>query len=286
VHHDGIRLGEGQLFGVQPIAVVILALGRDKAAVHALFLKPQHHHHIGAFQPLAHVVVKFTAEMLDSRRHQGGRRDQAQTVFHLAQQDQVGAGHAAMGDIAANRHGQALNPALGAADGQRIQQRLRRVFVPTVARVQHRAIHLRRQQVHRPRRAVPHHQQIRMHRVQCHRGVDQRLALLHRRRGDRHVHHIRTQPLSGQFETRLRAGRVLEEHVDLRQPRQHIGLFHRAPVQIDIAIRQIQNGQNFLRRKLLDPKKVAGAEGHGCLRRQRFDALIESKGCGDKSGCP
>ena len=40
----------------------------------------------------------------------------------------------------------------------------------------------------------------------------------------RHVHHIRAKPLAGQLEGGLRAGGVLEEHVDLRQARQRVGL--------------------------------------------------------------
>ena len=84
-----------------------------------------------------------------------------------------------MGDIAADCHGQPLDAPLGAADGQSIQKRLRRVFMPPVARIQHRAIHLLRQQIHRPRGPMPHHQKIGVHRVQRHRGINQRLALFH-----------------------------------------------------------------------------------------------------------
>ncbi len=127
-----------------------------------------------------------------------------------------------MGNIATDRNRQALNPPLGPPNGQRIQQRLRRVFMPPVARVQHRAIHLLRQQVHRAGIRMPHHQQIGVHGVQRHGGINQRLALLHAGLRHGHVHHIRPQPLARQFETGLRAGGVFEEHVDLRQPRQRV----------------------------------------------------------------
>ena len=63
-----------------------------------------------------------------------------------------------MRDIAANGDGQAVNAALGAANGQRIQQRLRGVFVPPVACVQHGAIHLLGEQVHRAGMGVAHDQ--------------------------------------------------------------------------------------------------------------------------------
>ena len=35
-----------ELLGVQAVTVVIFALGRDEAAVHAFLLEPQHHHHV------------------------------------------------------------------------------------------------------------------------------------------------------------------------------------------------------------------------------------------------
>ena len=166
-----------------------------------------------------------------------------------------------MGDITTNRHRETLDAALCPTDGQGIQKRLRRVFVPPIARIQNRAIHLLRQKVDRARRPVPHHQKIGVHRVQRHRRINQRLALFHRRGGHRHVHHIRPQPLARQFKTGLRAGGVFKEHVDLRQTGQSVRLFDGAPVQIDIAIGEIQNRGDFGGGQLLDAKKMTGAEG-------------------------
>ena len=191
MHDDGVLFRERQLFGVEPVTVVVFPLRRDEAAVHAFLLQAQHHHHVAIPQPLAHVLVDLAAKVCDPRGHQRRRADQADAVFHLAKQDQVRPRHAAMCDVATDRHGQALDAALGAADRQRIQKRLRRVFVPPVARVQDRAVHLLRQQVHRARGGVAHDQKIGVHRVQRQRRVDQRLALLHRGMGDRHVHHVR-----------------------------------------------------------------------------------------------
>jgi hypothetical protein len=56
-----------------------------------------------------------------------------------------------VGDVAADGDGEAVEAALLAADRQRVEQRLGRVFVPPVARVQDRAGDLLGQQVHRPR---------------------------------------------------------------------------------------------------------------------------------------
>jgi hypothetical protein len=56
---------------------------------------------------------------------------------------------------------------------------------------------------------------------------------------------------------------LLEEEVDLRHPRQGIGLLHRAAVEVDIALGQVKDRGDLQRGKLLDPQKMAGAEGHG-----------------------
>ena len=61
-----------------------------------------------------------------------------------------------MQDVAADRDGQALDAALVAADGQRIEQRLRRMLVRAVAGIDHRAIDLLRQQIDRARRVMAH----------------------------------------------------------------------------------------------------------------------------------
>ena len=121
-----------------------------------------------------------------------------------------------MQDVAADRHGEARQLALGAADGQRVEQRLGRMLVRAVAGIDHRAGDLLRQKRGGTGRGVADDQDVGAHGVQRHRRVDQRLALLHRRIADRHVHHVGAEPLAGQLEGGLRAGRGFEEEVDLR----------------------------------------------------------------------
>ncbi|MNL75979.1 hypothetical protein D3C87_2018740 [compost metagenome] len=53
-----------------------------------------------------------------------------------------------MGDVAADRDRQTADVAEGAAQAQQVQQGLRRVFVATVAGVDHGAADFLRQQVH------------------------------------------------------------------------------------------------------------------------------------------
>ncbi len=71
---------------------------------------------------------------------------------------------------------------------------------------------------------VTDNQQIRMHRIQCQRCIDQRLSLFKGGGLHRHIHYIRAQAFAGQFETGLCAGGRLEEHIDLGEARQSIGM--------------------------------------------------------------
>ena len=103
-----------------------------------------------------------------------------------------------------------------AADGQRVEQRLGRMFVRAVAGVDDGAIDLARQQMHGAGLMVAHDDDVGPHGVEGDRGVDQRLALLHAGIADRHVHHVGAEALAGEFERGLRAGRGLEEQIDQR----------------------------------------------------------------------
>jgi hypothetical protein len=169
-------------------------------AVHALALQPQHHDDVGAVQTLAHVARHFDAETLDARRQQCRRRDDTHACAHGVKQDDVRAGDAGMQDVAADRHQQALDAAFVAADGQRVEQGLRRMLMRAVTGIDHRAVELAGEQFDRAGGVMAHHKDIRVHGVEGDRGVDQRLALAHGGLADRHVHHVGAEPFARQFE--------------------------------------------------------------------------------------
>ena len=52
MHDQRIGLGAGELLVVEPEEVEIFPLARHEVRRHALALQPQHHHDVGAFQPL------------------------------------------------------------------------------------------------------------------------------------------------------------------------------------------------------------------------------------------
>jgi hypothetical protein len=161
-----------------------------------------------------------------------------------------------MQHVAADGHRQPSDLALGAADGQRVEQRLGRVFMRTVAGIDHRAADLLRQQRHRACGGMAHDQHVGPHGVERHRGIDQRFALLDAGIGDRHVHHVGAKPLAGQFERGLGPGRGFEEQVDLGQAAQCGGLFLALAGDFDRFVRLIEQIVDVRLRKPLDSEQV------------------------------
>jgi hypothetical protein len=106
-------------------------------------------------------------------------------------------------------------------------------------------------------------QHIGPHRVQRHCRVDQRLALLHRRIADRHVHHVGAKPLAGQFEGGLRAGGCFEEQIDLRQAPQGRRLLLSLSTDLDGLVGLVEEKGDILLCEPFDTDEVAvGKEDH------------------------
>ena len=95
MHDERVRLGAGQLLGVEAEEVEIFALARDEARGHALALQAQHHDDVGVLQALAHGGEDLDAEPLDAGGEQGGGRDDADARAERVEEQDVGAGDAA-----------------------------------------------------------------------------------------------------------------------------------------------------------------------------------------------
>ena len=208
------------------------------------------------------------AEALDAGRQQRDRRHHADLGAHRGQEQDVRAGDAAVQDVAADRHGQTLDPALAAADRQRIEQRLGRMLVGTVARIDDRAAHMAGEQRHGATVLMAHDQHVRVHGVQRHGRVDQRLALLHGRARHRHVDHVGPQPLARQLEAGLGARAALEEQVDLGEALEELQLLVGLPVERDEAVGALEQILDLERLEALDAEQMLVMEdgaGNGGL---------------------
>ncbi len=190
-------------------------------------------------------------------------------------------------DIAADRHDEALDARFVAADGERIEQRLRRVLVAAVAGIDHRAVDLLGQELDRARRMMAHHEEVGAHGVQGHRRIDQGLALLDRRGADRHVHHVGAKPLAGKLEGALGPGRSLEEEIDQGAAAQIVAFLVDLPAELGGLFGKIEQRRDFGARKAFDSKKMAVRKGKvggfGRNAHQR-DCISLTAGCGKRGG--
>ena len=121
-----------------------------------------------------------------------------------------------MSDIADDRDGQPFEPAELFPDREHIEQRLRRMFVETVARVDHRALEPRGQELRRARAGVADDDDIALHGLDVPGRIEQRLPLDHAAGRGRDVDHVGRKPLARKFEGRPRPRARLVEEVDHR----------------------------------------------------------------------
>ena len=145
MHDQRVGLGARQFLEVEAEEVEIFALAGHEARCHALALEPQHHDDVGVGETLAHGGVDLDPKPLDARGEQGGGRHDAHPGAERIEQQNVGARHPRMQDIAADGDDQSFDAALVAADGERVEQRLSWVLMAAVAGIDHRAIDLLRQ---------------------------------------------------------------------------------------------------------------------------------------------
>ena len=148
MHHQRIGLGKRELFGIQSEIAEIFFHRGHKRTIHPLALQTQHHHNVGVLQPFAHIGENFCAHILDADRQQCRGANNTNVSPQRVEKDKIGACDARMENVAANRHNQPANTAFISADGECIQQRLRRVLMLAIARIDHRAIDFTGQKLH------------------------------------------------------------------------------------------------------------------------------------------
>ena len=83
---------------------------------------------------------------------------------------------------------------------------------------------------------------------------------------DRHVHHVGAEPLAGEFERGLGAGRGLEEQVDLGAAAQRGALLVDLAVELDEFLGEVEQAGNIGSGKALDPQQMPVTEDEGRFR--------------------
>ena len=135
VHHErllaeqlGAAAREAELRGV-------LAQAGQQRFGHALPLHPQQVADVDLAERRVEVVADAHRPALDARRQQRGGRDERHLRAERIERQHVGPRDPAVLDVADDRDAEAVDPAEVLSDRVRVEQRLRRVLVPAIARV-------------------------------------------------------------------------------------------------------------------------------------------------------
>ncbi len=158
---------------------------------------------------------------------------------------------------------QARDVALALADGEHVEQALRRVRDVRLAGVEH--AHVRRdvaRDVRRqPRLGVAHDEDIDLHGLQRVEGVEHRLALHPRRGLHVEVHDVGAEPLGGELEGDARARAWLEEQVRDRAPPQALVAGRQLAGHAHVELREVEQVVEFLAAQPVEGEQVAQAPG-------------------------
>ena len=130
-----------------PVEVGVFAQGGEQAPLLPLDLDPQGVDDVAAGEDLVEVVGDLAAEPLEPPGDERRRAAEDHLGPELEQAPDVRPGHPGMADVADQADGQALDRPLGPADGQEVEQPLRRVLVGAVAGVDDRGLDVLREQV-------------------------------------------------------------------------------------------------------------------------------------------
>ena len=211
MHHDRIRRRQRHTFSSQLISPSKLSRRRQQLAPQTLILNPQSHHRVSTDNRLVEVrlhlhrgqrkrMLAFRRARSQRRRQQRPRRDQRQLSAERRQRPQIRTRYARVQDVADNHDLPTRQVAEFLEQDVRIEQRLRRMRVLTVARIEHVPINRARSQPGCARGVMPHHHSIRADRRERVQRLDQRFALLNRRPRAGDVDHVCAEDLAGQLE--------------------------------------------------------------------------------------
>ena len=187
----------GKFFKVEAETLAVFADRREGPARLALELEPEQHHHVGAVERLVEIVGHRHAQAFGVLGQQRGRAAQDDLHAHGLHAPGVRPRHARVEDIADDRHFEPFEPAEFLPDGHHVKQRLGRVFVQPVARVDDHRVGALGEKIRHAGRAVAHDDHVDFHGLDVAYGVAQGFAFV--------TELVDTEKLSGVAESRFSA---------------------------------------------------------------------------------
>ena len=252
-----------QLARVEP-AGVDLEVGRvlgeagDELVVHPLELHPQRVDDVGLLEPVER-VGDLAAELLDPARDQRRRAAEGHLGAHPLEGDQVGAGDAAVEDVADDPDPLALECAEPAAQRVDVEQRLARVLVLAVAGVDDRGRGPAGDQLRGARVGVADDDRGRVVGGERRHRVLQRLALVDRGAGRLDRDEVGGEALGGELEGARGAGARLVEEGDDGAAAQGRHLFDVAAADLGEALGAVEDRLDPVAVDFLDAEEILHA---------------------------
>src|SRR5690606_28884483 len=240
---------------------VVLAQAGHESRLHPLELESQHVEHVGPLDRFLDAAEHVDAEIADVARQQCARRTYGDFRTQLREAPDVGARDARVQHVAHDTDAATLDRSAMVADREDVEQSLRRMLVPAIARVDHVRRDAVGEELRGTGRGVTDHDHVDPHRLEIARRVDERLALLHAGSRGRDVHGICGQPLLGELERDACARRRLEEQVDDRLAAQHRHLLDRALADLLERLGGVEDRADLFRTESLEAGEVLPQRG-------------------------
>ena len=224
MHYHASRRKTGDPFVVEPPLAAVLPGVRKECRCHAFGLDAQHHHYVrSGIDGSVQIEGDRGGPALGADGQKGRRADELHAGAERREQPEIGSSDPRVQDVAHDGHRHPLKrpaarstPVQSLADRERVEQRLRRMLVGAVPRVDDAGIDPAAvcQDPGSPGCPVPDDHGIRPHCGEGLCGVFQALALRHARPLRAEVDHIRTEALGSDLERYPRARGVFEEEID------------------------------------------------------------------------
>ena len=142
MHDEGVPLDVAERFRVDSEEPGVFAEAGEIAALLAFELDAEQVDDVGVGEGVLEVVADADADLLEFARDERGRSGEGDVRAELDEAPDVAARDAAVEDVAHDDHVQALDAAFLLADGEDVEQGLRRVAVGAVAGVHHAHVEL------------------------------------------------------------------------------------------------------------------------------------------------
>ncbi len=264
MQNNGVGLGAAQALGRELVAQNII-VERNGRLVNALGLHAQNHDHVGAGEGFfdLRLAADIGRETFQLARDPHGRTAERDARAKFAEEMNIGARDARMKDVAENCDIEAVEAAFAIADGERVEQGLRGMFVRAVAGIEHGNIHAAGDEIGGARCRVANHDSVGAHGFERPDSVNERFAFFHAGGFGLQIHGIRAETRGGSGEADARARGRLEESESDGFAAEGGEFFEGMALKFLEWLRLIENENNLLGGERFDAEKMAQALRHG-----------------------